>query len=86
MLDNIILLLDTGITNVKGEFVLSGEPISIERSQAFMFVLAGVHVRPDGVERLPHVQDCRVRAPALASLLAVITQSDPVRVPCRVCL
>ena len=39
MLDNIILLLDTGITNVKGEFVLWGEPISIERSQAFMFVL-----------------------------------------------
>ena len=38
MLDNIILLLDTGITNVKGEFVLSGEPISIERSQAFMFM------------------------------------------------
>jgi len=39
MLDNIILFLDTGITNVKGEFILSGEPISFERSQAFMFVL-----------------------------------------------
>lgn len=81
MLDNIILLLDTGITNVKGEFVLwrLGRA-DLDRA------LAGVHVRPDGVERLPHVQDCRVRAPALASLLAVITQSDPVRVPCRVCL